>query len=306
MTDTPRPERVFGLPRTTVAILAMVSGAACLAANHALVRSVADEVGALETSALRFLWAVPLILPWLLRNRGQILRTRRHGMHFLASAVTVFSTISLFGGLALMPMAFVTSLTFTAPLFATVMAIFMFRERVDAARWVATLIGFAGVLIILRPGVAPLQPAAALPLIYAFVYALWFLMMKRLGQTESTTTITIYQTLWSALLLLLIALPTWQTPSLEALWRSAAMAALGTSAIFLVARAFDMAEASLLAPFDYIRLPMIAIIAFFAFGEVPDLFTVIGALVIIGATLYSARRGTRSVAQLDSHRHGAG
>tara|TARA_A100001037_G_C15110779_1_gene618851 strand:+ start:22 stop:705 length:684 start_codon:yes stop_codon:yes gene_type:complete len=227
-------------------------------------------------------------------------------MHFLASAVTVLSTTSLFAGLALMPMAFVTSLSFTAPLFTTVMAIFMFRERVDAARWAATLIGFAGVLIILRPGVAPFQPAAILPLVYAFVYALWFLMMKRLGQTESTTTITIYQTLWSALLLTLIALPEWQTPSWEAVWRSAAMGLLGTSAIFLVARAFDMAEASLLAPFDYIRLPMIAIIAFLAFSEVPDLFTVVGALVIIGATLYSARRGARSAAKLDSHGHGTG
>lgn len=287
------PDRILGLPRTVVAMLAMVTGAACLAANHALVRSVADEVGALETSALRFLWAVPLTLPWLLRDRGRVLRTRRHGMHFLAGAVTVASTVSLFAGLALMPMAFVTSLSFTAPLFATVMAIFMFRERVNAARWAATLVGFAGVLIILRPGMAPIQPAAILPLAYAFAYALWFLMMKRLGQTESTATITVYQTLWSAFLLTLIALPEWQMPSWEAAWRSAAMAGLGTSAIFLVARAFDLAEASLIAPFDYVRLPMIALIAFIAFGEVPDIFTIVGALVIIGATLYSARREAR-------------
>ncbi|MBT3400267.1 MAG: DMT family transporter [Rhodospirillaceae bacterium] len=290
MTDT--RAHIFGLPRTVVAILAMLGGSACLAANHALVRDVADEVGSFETSALRFLWAVPLTIPWLLRNRGRVLHTRRHGMHFLAAVITVVSTILLFSGLALMPLAFVISLTFTAPLFATLMAIFMFGERVRIARWAAIFVGFAGVLIILRPGVVPVEAAAILPLGYAFVYALWFLLMKRLGSTESTVTITVYQTLWSALLLTLIALPEWQLPSWDAAWRSAGMGVLGTTAIFLVARAFDLADASLIAPFDYIRLPMIALIAFIAFGEIPDIFTIIGVTVIIGATLYSARQQT--------------
>lgn len=285
-------DQMFGLPRTLVAIMAMVTGAACLAGNHALVRSVADEVGALETSALRFLWAVPLMLPWLIRSRGRMLRTRRHGLHFLAGVTTVASTLFLFSGLALLPLAFATSLSFTAPLFATVMAVLLLSERVTLARWVTIAAGFAGVLIILRPGVAPVSPASMLPLGFAVAYAFWFILMKRLGSTEQKTTTTFYQTVWSALLLTLIALPEWQWPSWDAAWRSAAMASLGTAAIFLVAWAFDLAEASLVAPFDYIRLPLIALIAYLAFGEVPDIFTVLGALVIVGATLSSARLGT--------------
>lgn len=285
-------DQMFGLPRTLVAIMAMVTGAACLAGNHALVRSVADEVGALETSALRFLWAVPLMLPWLIRSRGRMLRTRRHRLHFLAGVTTVASTLFLFSGLALLPLAFATSLSFTAPLFATVMAVLLLSERVTLARWVTIAVGFAGVLIILRPGVAPVSPASMLPLGFAVAYAFWFILMKRLGSTEQKTTTTFYQTVWSALLLTLIALPEWQWPSWDAAWRSAAMASLGTAAIFLVAWAFDLAEASLVAPFDYIRLPLIALIAYLAFGEVPDIFTVLGALVIVGATLSSARLGT--------------
>ena len=284
---------MFGLPRTVVAILAMVIGAACLAGNHALVRSVADEVGALETSALRFLWAVPLMLPWLIRSRGRMLHTRRHGLHFLAGVTTVTSTLFLFTGLALLPLAFATSLSFTAPLFATVMAVLLLKERVSMSRWITIAVGFTGVLIILRPGVAPISPVSMLPLGFAISYAFWFILMKRLGGTEQKTTITFYQTVWSALLLTLLALPEWQWPSWDATWRSAAMAGLGTSAIFLVAWAFDLAEASLVAPFDYIRLPLIALIAYIAFDEVPDIFTIIGALVIVGATLASARLGTR-------------
>jgi len=287
MTD--KRTHLFGIPRTVVAILAMVIGAACLAGNHALVRSVADEVGALETSALRFLWAVPLMLPWVLRSRGRVLHTRRHGLHFLAGVMTVVSTLCLFAALSLLPLAFATSLSFTAPLFAAVMAIVILKERVNAARWITIAVGFVGVLIILRPGVAPVSPVSMLPLGFAIAYAFWFILMKRLGSTEQKTTTTFYQTVWAALLLTLIALPEWQWPSWDATWRSAAMGGLGTAAIFLVAWAFDLAEASLIAPFDYIRLPLIALIAYLAFGEVPDIFTIIGALVIVGATLVSAR-----------------
>ena len=280
---------ILTLPRTPIAILAMLAGAACLAGNHALVRFVADEVGALETSALRFLWALPLMLPWLIRSRFRVLHTRRHGLHFLAGFTTFASTLFLFAALAVLPLAFATSLSFTAPLFAGVMAIVILRERVTPARWTTIIVGFAGVLIVLRPGVAPVSPASVLPLGFALAYAFWFILMRRLGGSESKATTTIYQTLWSALLLTLIALPGWQWPSWEATWRSAAMAGLGTAAIFLVAWAFDLAEASIVAPFDYVRLPMIAIIAYLAFGEVPDLFTILGALVIVGATLVSAR-----------------
>lgn len=286
-------DKMFGLPRTVVAILAMVTGAAFLAGNHALVRSVADEVGALETSALRFLWAVPLMLPWLIRSRGRVLHTRRHGLHFLAGVMTVVSTLCLFAALSFLPLAFATSLSFTAPLFATIMAIVILKERVNAARWITIAVGFAGVLIILRPGVAPISPASMLPLGFAIAYAFWFILMKRLGSTEQKTTTTFYQTVWAALLLTLLALPEWQWPSWDATWRSAAMGGLGTAAIFLVAWAFNLAEASLVAPFDYIRLPLIALIAYIAFGEVPDIFTIIGAVVIVGATLASARLGTR-------------
>lgn len=292
MSDT--RTHIWGLPRIPVAIMAMVVGAACLAGNHALVRSVADEVGALETSALRFLWAVPLTLPWIVRSRGRVLHTRRHGLHFLAGVTTVASTLFLFTGLALLPLAFATSLSFTAPLFATVMAVLLLSERVSIARWFTIALGFGGVLIILRPGVAPISPTALLPLGFAIAYALWFILMKRLGSTEQKATTTIYQTFWSALLLTLLALPEWQWPSWDATWRSAAMAGLGTSAIFLVAWAFDLADASLVAPFDYIRLPLITLIAFLAFGEVPDAYTVIGAIVIVVATLTSARLGART------------
>ena len=288
----------FSLPRPVLGALCMAAGVACLAGNHSIVRIVSDEVGGVETSALRFLWAIPFMIPWLLRERGAVARTTRHGLHFVSAALTAVTTALLFLGLANLPLALATTLNFTAPLFTTVMAVILLKERVDLPRWAATVIGFCGVVVILRPGFVAFDPAVLLPICSAFTLSLWYFTLKRLGRTESTATITLYQTIWASILLTLLALPDWQTPSWTATGLSIAMAAMGTAAIFLMARAFDLADASLVAPFDYARLPFIALIAFFAFGEVPGVFTIVGAIIIIGAALYSARREAR----LDSGR----
>ncbi|NNE82599.1 MAG: DMT family transporter [Alphaproteobacteria bacterium] len=281
---------LFGISRPVLAALLMMLGMGALALNHSLVRIVAAELHPYQVSALRFLWALPLMLPWLLRGRGVVLKTRRHGLHFATSMLTVIMTASFFVALAEMPLAEATALNFTAPLFTTIIAALLLKERVEFARWGATVIGFIGVLIILRPGFAEIPLVALLPLMGAFLLAWWFIGVKRLSATESTATITIYQTLWSALVLTVIALTVWVTPSWEMLGVSAAMGVLGTTGIVCTSKAFSMAEASNIAPLDYLRLPFIALIAFFAFGEVPDGLSVIGALIITGSAIYIVRR----------------
>lgn len=283
----------FGIPQPVLAALSMMLGAAALAANHSLVRVVTEELHPLEASALRFLWAVPIMLPWLLRGRGTVLRTRRHGLHLATAGLTVVMTVAFFIALSQMPLAEATALNFTAPLFTTIIAALMLKERVEFARWGATVIGFIGVLIILRPGFADIPPVALLPMFGAFLLAWWFIAVKRLSATESTATITIYQTLWSALLLTLIAVPVWITPTWATLGYSAAMGGLGTTGIIFTSRAFSMAEASIVAPLDYVRLPFIAIVAYIAFGEVPDGLSIVGALIITASAIYIVRRAAR-------------
>jgi drug/metabolite transporter (DMT)-like permease len=283
---------LFGIPRPVLAALSMMLAAFALAANHSLVRVVTAELHPFEASALRFLWALPIMLPWLLRGRGAVLRTQRHGLHFATAVLTVIMTASFFVALSRMPLAEATALNFTAPLFTTVIAAWMLKERVELARWGATVIGFAGVLIILRPGLAEIPPVALLPTFGAFLLAWWFIAVKRLSATESTATITTYQTLWSALLLTLIAVPVWVTPTWETLGYSAAMGGLGTTGIIFTSRAFSLAEASIVAPLDYVRLPFIAIVGYLAFGEIPDGISVVGALIITASAIFIVRRAT--------------
>ncbi len=288
MTDT--GQTLFGIPQPVLAALSMMVGVTALAVNHSLVRVVTAEVDPLEASALRFLWALPIMLPWLLRGRGVSLRTRRHGLHFGAACLTVIMTAMFFIALSRMPLAEATALNFTAPLFTTLIAAWLLQEKVEFARWTATVIGFIGVLIVLRPGFADVPLVALLPVFGAFLLAWWFIAIKHLSATESTATITIYQTLWSALLLTLIAVPVWITPTWETLGYSAAMGGLGTTGIIFTSRAFSLAEASIVAPLDYLRLPFIALIGFTAFGEIPDGISVIGALIITASAIFIVRR----------------
>jgi drug/metabolite transporter (DMT)-like permease len=295
MNDSSQTDRrILGLPRQVWGGISMAAGVACLAGNHSIVRIVADEVGAFETSALRFMWALPLMLPWILRGKGEILRTKRHGLHFVSASLTAITTALLFLGLAHLPVALATTLNFTAPLFTTIMAVVLLKERVELARWAATVVGFLGVVVILRPGIVVFDPATLLPVCSAAVLTLWYFTLKRLGRTDSTATITVYQTIWASLVLFLLALPEWQTPSLTALWLSIAMAAMGTAAIFLMARAFELADASLIAPFDYARLPFVTLFGYLLFDQIPDLYTVLGAGIIIGSAFYIARRESRA------------
>ena len=280
----------FDIPRPILAALCMILGGAALALNHSLVRIVAAELPILEVSALRFIWAVPIMLLFLLHKRSAVLRTRRHGLHFITATLTVVMTATFFIALSKMPMAEATALNFTAPLFTTIIAAFLLKERIELARWVATAIGFCGVLIILRPGFSDLPVVALFPVFGAFLLAWWFIGVKRLSATESTATITIYQTLWSALMLAIIALPFWVSPTWTILAYSAAMGVLGTTGIVCTSLAFSMSEASNIAPLDYLRLPFIAVIAYFTFGEIPDLVSVFGALIIALSTIYIVRR----------------
>ena len=191
-----------------------------------------------------------------------------------------------------MPLAEATALNFTVPLFTTLVAALLLRERVDAGRWAATVAGFVGVLVILRPGFETVRPVSLAPMGAALLLAFWYLTLKRMAPTESRLTITIYQTLFAAAMLLALALPTWVTPSWSAVAATIVMAISGSAGIFLMSWAFAVAEASVVAPIDYARLPFVAIIGFLAFGEVPDAMTLAGGAVIVAAAITIARRET--------------
>jgi drug/metabolite transporter (DMT)-like permease len=192
-----------------------------------------------------------------------------------------------------MPLAEATALSFTAPIFTSVLAVLILGEVMRARRWTATLIGFLGALLIVRPGFAAIDPVAFLAIGTAAVWATSTVLIKVMARTESAGAITTYMALLTTPMTLLAALFVWQTPTLAQLGFAALLGAAGSTGHICMSRALAAADASLVAPLDYLRLPIVALIAFLAFGEVPNAWVWIGAAVIAASSIYIAHREAR-------------
>lgn len=270
--------------------LYMTGAALCFAVMNALIRVAAVELHPLQIAFLRNFFALAFMLPWLASVGVQALRTERLGLHLWRAFFGLLAMLAWFTSVVLLPLGEAVALNFTVPLFATIGAALVLRETVRARRWTATAAGFLGVLIILRPGFAELTPAMALPIIAAVFMACAILTVKALSATEAPATIVLYMNLFLAPLSLLPALFVWVWPSWTVLGVSVALGGFAALAHIALTRAYAKADASAVVPFDYARLPFVAVIAYFAFGETSGLWTWIGAGVIAASAIYIARR----------------
>jgi drug/metabolite transporter (DMT)-like permease len=195
-----------------------------------------------------------------------------------------------FTALAMMPLAEATALSFTSPLFATIFAVILLHEVVRARRWTATVIGFIGAMIILRPGMSSLDLAHWLVLGSSALAGINAILIKQLTRTENANAIVTYMTLYIIPMSLVPALFVWTMPPPQTWLLIALLGFVATLGHQAMTRAFAATDTSVVMSFDYARLPFVAIIAWFAFGELPDLWTWVGAAVIVAASTYIAHR----------------
>ncbi|MGH6901943.1 MAG: DMT family transporter [Geminicoccaceae bacterium] len=271
----------------------MCAAATCFALMITLVRQLTDDLHPLQVVFFRTAFGLLAMLPWLLRQGLGVLRTGRFRLHLLRALIGIFAMVGWFTTLSLMPLAEATALSFTAPIFTSVLAVLILGEVMRLRRWTATLIGFLGALLIVRPGVAAIDPVALLAIATAAVWATSTVLIKVMARTESAGAITTYMALLTTPMTLLAALFVWQTPDLAQLGWAALLGAAGSIGHICMSRALAVADASLVAPLDYLRLPIVALIAFLAFGEVPNAWVWIGAAVIAASSIYIAQREAR-------------
>ncbi len=257
----------------------------------ALVRILARNLDPLEIAFFRNLFGVIVIAPLLFRvGLRAAVRTARPRLHLARSVIALIAMYCLFIAFARLPIADATALTFTSPLFATLGAALVLGEVVRRRRWTAMAVGFLGVLIVLRPGAAAIQPASLIALGAAMFMATSMLIAKTLTRSESPTTMVLYMMLIMTPLSLLPALFVWQWPAPAAWPLLAAAGIAGTVGQFMLARAFKAAEASAVMPFDFARLVFAAALGYLVFGEAPDAWTWVGGAVILASTVYIAHR----------------
>lgn len=268
----------------------MVLGCLGTAAMNVLARYISRDLPPLEIAFFRNAGQLLCLTPWMLWTGFAVLKTNHLRKHAARSVTGILAMSCWFTTLSLMPVTEAMALNFTSPLFVVLGAIIFFAEPVGWRRLTAVGIGFVGVLIILRPGVGTVSPAMGLALLSAAFMAASALIVKSLSGTDSAATTVTYMALFMTPISLIPALFVWQWPSLEALSLCLFMGLLGTISHFGFARAFQAADASLVIPFHFTRLPFAALLAYLAFGEVADFWTWAGAAVIFSAGAYIARR----------------
>lgn len=286
--------------------LLMVGAALGMSLMTGLIRYASASLDPFQIVFFRNLFALAVMLPWLGRAGFAALHTRRFGLHFTRAAMGLLAMCAWFYAVALLPLAEAVSLNFTVPLFATAGAALILGEVVRARRWTATIVGFLGVLVITRPGMSEITWAMALPVGAAMVQASVAMVVKTLTRSEDPNAMVFYMNAFLTPMSLVPALFVWRWPSLEVLGVLALIGVLATGSHLLLTRAFARADASYVVPFQYAKLPFVAAIGFLAFGEVPDLWTWVGAAVIAGSAIYIARRESQVAKERPSHQAATG
>ncbi len=290
------PEKPTSQNSALRGIFWMVLGTLFISVMHSSIRHLSDAIHPFEIAFFRNLFALIVIVPWILKYGWSPFRTRRIGLMSLRAVINVVAMLCFFYALSLAPLTEVTALGFTAPIFATVLAVVYFRESVGGRRWAAILIGFAGAFVVLRPGFAAVGPGEALTLVAAALWAIVLLIIKALSRTESSVTITAYMSLLMAPMALVPALFVWQWPNAEQLARLVFIGCLGGCGQMAMTQSLKEAPTNVVMPFDFLRLIWVAVIAYFAFAEVPDIFTWLGGAMIFAAGIYIAYRERGAIA----------
>jgi drug/metabolite transporter (DMT)-like permease len=288
--------RLAAMPTPLLAVAWMVGASLFFAGLSGIIRQLGQEMHPFEVAFFRNLFGLLVMLPWLWRIGFGVLKTQRLGLYVSRSGLSLLSMLCWFTALPMMPFEQAVALSFTAPLFATVCAALVLRETVRGRRWTATIVGFIGVLIIVRPEVSGTDPGAVLGLgatlaiASALTSAVLTIVVKDLARTEPSDAIVTYMVLLLTPMSLVPALFVWQWPSADQWPWLVAMGLLGSLGHMCYMRAFAIADASAVMPYDYTRLVFAAVIGYLAFAEVPDLWTWVGAAVIASSAIYIAHR----------------
>jgi drug/metabolite transporter (DMT)-like permease len=254
------------------------------------VRELLHTMGSFEILTIRSVMSLVFLLV-LLPSRGlAALRTRHFGLHLLRNGFHFAGQYAWVYAISMLPLATVFAIEFTMPVWAAVLAMLFLGERLNQGRVVMLSLGVVGVFVMLRPGMAVIQPAALVMLLGAFAYASTMVATKRLSGRDSAFAILFYMAVIQLPLGLVPALPQWVWPGVRDLPWVFVIGAVGLSAHYCMTRAFRLADAMVVVPIDFLRLPLIAVVGMLFYGEPLELVIMLGAAVIFAGTFYSIRR----------------
>jgi len=281
------------LPPNLRGILWLSLGAFLLVIVDLFVKSTGGRFNPLEIGLFRYTIGFIVLCPVFLKMGRAQLRTARIGLHILRMSLAFAAQLGVFVSVIYMPLADATAFMFTKPLFTTLVAVFVLSEAVNGRRWIATFVGFLGVLIMVRPGSDSMDPVAFVAIGSAMTFACANVLIRKLSATEPAVRILFYYHIGGMLVFAGPAAWVWRMPAGIEWLLLLGIGVFTTAGMYCYVTAFSTGEASAVGPAENLRLIYAASFGYLLFAEIPSIWTVIGATVIVGATWYIARTERR-------------
>ncbi|TMJ86130.1 MAG: DMT family transporter [Alphaproteobacteria bacterium] len=245
----------------------------------------------IEIAWIRFLVFALIMSPAMVPGSPLFaLQSRRPGLQVMRGVALLGSSLFFISGLRFLPIAEASATGFVSPLFVTALSIIFLGESVGLRRWIATAVGLIGVVIILRPGSGAFHPAAFFPIVSALAWACTLIMTRMMSGREHALTTMTYSSITGACIVSALVPFVWVTPSWHDILFGIFIGIASTAGQWIVVLAFRYADASVLAPFSYTQLLWVTVLGFVIFGELPDIWTITGAVFIVASGLYTAHR----------------
>jgi drug/metabolite transporter (DMT)-like permease len=286
-------DAVRRVPRDLMASLLVIAAFLTFTVMAVLVRSAAEHLAIIVVVFIRQIMTMLLMTPFFWLNRHQIRHPAGIKMHMLRGVTAVGAMLCGLSAIVYVPLADVTAIQMTEVLFITALAALLLKESVGWRRWLATAIGFSGVLVMLQPFSGGIEPFMLVALLGG-VFGAFAVISLRLGSMhDSTVTVLFYQGLVVVALSAPLAYWFWTPPSIEALRIVFLMSVVMAIGQWLFTTALRMGQASSLAPLHYLRLLMMAVVGYWVYGEVPSIATALGAVLIVGSATYTIHRNAQ-------------
>ena len=256
-----------------------------------LVRYLAEDLSTSTLYFFRNFIGFLTIVPLISKNGLTVFKTNKFKLHLLRAFAAFIGGLSIFYAVAHAPLATVVAITFVAPIFASLFAIYFFGEAINKTKLISLITGFFGVMIILRPNLNIETSGLFASIVAAIMTAIAFLTVKRLAHFESTATVIAYPFLLILPLSMVMAFIDWTPPAVRHMPLLLVMGSGISAAQYCMVKAFSLADASSVLPFDFLRLFMAIFVGSFFFNDVIDTWVVLGASLILMSSLYVAKKG---------------
>lgn len=286
-------DKLSALPPTALGAYWMLISAFGYSASIAIVHHLVERLPIFEIALARNLFGLMFMMPWLMKVGLGAMRTNHMGKHAIRGVLSASNVWFLFAALAYAPVADVSAITFMMPIGASVLAVFVLKEQTSLIQWVAALIGFAGALVVIRPGMAEFNPGLLFAVGAVCAGSMIAMLIKTLLKYDSGDTVAAWLFISHIVLGIIPAIVVWITPTWQEVLWMVLLGWLGAVIQRTFNRAMAAADATVVLPYNFTRLIWAALFGFLFFAEIPDLWTWVGGTVIFISSVWLTRINVR-------------